>query len=108
MSRSDFQIVINYKPFEKVIKMETSFNTIKIFKITKVAPTCFGLHKPSSGSYSLCLAKITFLVPVYMSLTDVFSVMAAYMKTPTGAICLNTFARFCVDGNVASVTVAGY
>jgi len=40
---------------------------IKTFKIIKVA-TCFGLHKPSSGSYSLCLAKITFLVPVYMLL----------------------------------------
>ena len=28
----------------------------------KVAPTCFGLHKPSSGSYSLCLAKVTVLI----------------------------------------------
>ena len=40
---------------------------IKTFKIVKVSPTGFGLHKPSSGSYSLCLAKITFLLPVYMS-----------------------------------------
>jgi len=39
---------------------------IKTFRIIKVAPTCFGLHKPSSGSYSLCLANITFLVPVHM------------------------------------------
>jgi len=39
-----------------------------MFKIIEVAPTCFGLHKPSSESYSLCLAKITFLVPVYVLL----------------------------------------
>jgi len=32
---------------------------IETFRIIKVASTCFGLHKPSSGSYSLCLAKIT-------------------------------------------------
>jgi len=30
---------------------------IKTFRITKVVPKYFGLHKPSSGSYSLCLAK---------------------------------------------------
>jgi len=41
---------------------------IKTFKIIKVAPACFDLLKPSSGSYNLCLAKITFLVPVYVSL----------------------------------------
>ena len=41
---------------------------IKTFKNIKVSPTCFGLHKPSSESYSLCIAKITFLDPVYMSL----------------------------------------
>ena len=27
------------------------FKEIKSFKIIIVAPTCFGLHKPSSGSY---------------------------------------------------------
>ena len=37
---------------------------IKTFRIIKVAPTCFGLHNTSSGSYNLCLAKITFLVPL--------------------------------------------
>jgi len=25
------------------------------------APTCFGLHKPSSGSYSLCFTEVTIL-----------------------------------------------
>jgi len=29
---------------------------IEIFRIITVAPTFFGLHKPSSWSYSLCLA----------------------------------------------------
>jgi hypothetical protein len=39
---------------------------IKTFKIITVAATCFGLHKPSSGSHSTCLAKITLLVQVYL------------------------------------------
>jgi len=38
---------------------------IKTFKIIKVASTCFGLNKPSSGSYSLRFAKVTKLIPIY-------------------------------------------
>jgi hypothetical protein len=38
---------------------------LKTFKTTIVAPTCFGLHKPSSGSYSLCFAQVTILISVY-------------------------------------------
>ena len=66
---------------------------IKKFSIITVASTCFGLHKPSSGSYSLCLAETTFLVPVYLSLllcsvswphmrlsTDCSSLMMVYVK----------------------------
>jgi len=34
---------------------------LKSFKIIIFAPTCFGLHKPSSGSYSLRFAKVTML-----------------------------------------------
>ena len=41
---------------------------IQIYRIIIFAPTCFGLHKPSSGNYNLCLRKIIFVVPVYMSL----------------------------------------
>jgi len=37
---------------------------LKSFKIIIVAPTCFGLHKPSSGSYSLCFAKVTMLTSI--------------------------------------------
>jgi len=29
---------------------------LKSFKIITVAPACFGLHTPSSGSYILCLS----------------------------------------------------
>jgi hypothetical protein len=51
---------------------------IKIFIIITVAPTCFGLHQPSSGSHNPCLAKITLLVQVYMSL-QTFSVLRPHM-----------------------------
>jgi hypothetical protein len=40
----------------------------KTFKIISVAPTCFGLYKPSSGSHKKYLAKITLMVQVYMLL----------------------------------------
>jgi hypothetical protein len=39
-----------------------------MMKIIKAASTCFGLPKPISGSHSQRLAKITMLVPVYLSL----------------------------------------
>jgi len=51
---------------------------LKHFKISKTAPTCFGLQgKPSSGSLSQYLAKITHLVKSgYVDLVqDVVSVM---------------------------------
>jgi len=54
---------------------------LKHFKISKSAPTCFGLsRKPSSGSHSQYLAKITHLVKSgYVELVqDIVSVMAAY------------------------------
>jgi len=38
----------------KIVKL------LRSFKIIITAPTCFGLHKPSSESYSLCLAKVTY------------------------------------------------
>jgi hypothetical protein len=41
---------------------------IKTFKIITVAPTCFSLYKPSSGSHKQYLAKITLMVQVYMLL----------------------------------------
>jgi hypothetical protein len=41
-------------------------SSIKTIKIIKAAPTSFGLHKPSSGSHSQLVAKITMLVPMYL------------------------------------------
>ena len=71
--------------------------TVKSYKIIIVAPTCFGLHKPSSGSYSLCFAEVTMLISVtypYMklwvlwlhmqaqiSLYEVMGIVAAYAGT---------------------------
>jgi len=44
--------------YYKVVKQLKSFKTI-IFTLA-----CFGLHKPSSGSYSLCFAKVTILITI--------------------------------------------
>ena len=58
-----------------------SVELLKHFKIRKTAPTCFGLKgKPSSGSHSQYLAKITHLVQSgYVErVQDLVSVMAAY------------------------------
>jgi hypothetical protein len=47
-------------------KLYINCSIIKTIRIIKAAPTCFGLHKPSPGSYRQRLAKITVLVPVYV------------------------------------------
>jgi hypothetical protein len=61
----DFKFFISPTNAHKFI---LDFKIIKTIKITKAAPTCFGLHKPSYGRDSQSLAKITLLVPVYLSL----------------------------------------
>jgi hypothetical protein len=51
--------------------MHTKYIEIRIIKTTKiitVAPTCFGLCKPSSGSHKQYLAKITLMFQIYMLL----------------------------------------
>ena len=40
--------------YSKIIEL------LKTFKTTIIAPTCFGLHEPSSGNYSLCFAKLRY------------------------------------------------
>ena len=43
------------------------YKIVKQFKSSKIiifAPTCFGLHKPSSGSYSMCFGKVAKLTSV--------------------------------------------
>jgi hypothetical protein len=40
----------------------------KTFKMITVAPTCFSLYKPSSGSHKQYIVKITLMVQVYMLL----------------------------------------
>jgi len=44
--------------------------TVKTFKTIIFAPTCFGLHKPSSGSYSLRIVEVTISIPIYKSLLE--------------------------------------
>jgi len=48
---------------------------LKHIKIIEAAPTCFG--KPSSGSHSQCLAKITRLVQCWCGRRADVSAMAA-------------------------------
>ena len=51
----------------------------------EVAPTCFGLHKPPSGNYSLCLAKIKFLAAVYIQYICGHDTENIYSDMYTGA-----------------------
>jgi len=61
---------------------------LKSFKIIVVAPTCFGLHKPSSGS-SQPVFRRSYNVDIrYISLFDVIGIVAVYfvqsaMKGPS-------------------------
>ena len=43
-------VQLKHTNYYKIVKQ------LKSFKIVIVAPAYFGLHTPSSGSYSLCLA----------------------------------------------------
>ena len=52
--------------------------TVKTSKTIIFAPTCFGLHKPLSGSYSPRFAKVTILIAINKSLLGVFNIMTAY------------------------------
>jgi len=54
---------------------------LKLFKITIVAPTCFGLHKPSSGSAQPVLRQIYNVDFGYISLFEVIGIVAAYSAT---------------------------
>ena len=50
------------------------------------APTCFGLHKPSSGSYSLRFARVAIWTPIYKSLLRYsvlwLHILLTYLLTP--------------------------
>jgi len=50
---------------------------LKSFKIIIVAPTCFDLHKTSSGSSQLVLRQICNVDIGYISLFDVIGIVAA-------------------------------
>ena len=51
---------------------------LKSFKIIIVAPTCFGLHKPSSGSSQPVLRQSYSVDFGYMPLYEVIGIVAAY------------------------------
>ena len=51
---------------------------LKSFKIIIVAPTCFGLHKPSSGSSQPVLRQSYNVDFGYKSLFEVIGIVAAY------------------------------
>ena len=59
----------------KIIKM------LKSFKIIIVAPSCFGLHKPSSASSHPVLCQNYNVDSGYISLFEVIGIVAAYAAT---------------------------
>jgi len=56
----------------KIVKL------LKSFKIIIVAPACFGLHKPSSGSSQLVLRQSYNVDIGYISLFEVIGTVVAY------------------------------
>jgi len=65
----------NAHSYYKIVKL------LKSFKIIIVAPTCFGLHKPSSGS-SRSVLRYSYNVDFgYISLYEVTGMLAAYAAT---------------------------
>jgi hypothetical protein len=58
-------------------------------KFYTVAPTCFGLLWPSSGSFSLNLAKVTFFVEVVSKITS------SWLMQYCGSMC-HLWRAFCV------------
>jgi len=85
--------IANIKPF---ICPTNAHNTYKIFKQLKsfkiiiVAPTCFGLHKPSSGNPpNMCFAKVAMLISV------TYIVIWSYRYS--GCIC-----SYCTDKDICN------
>jgi len=59
--------IANIKFFICPTNAHNSYKIVKLlksFKIIIVAPTCFGLHKPSSGSSQPVLRQVTMLISV--------------------------------------------
>jgi len=59
-----------------------NYKTVKIFKTIIYASTCFGLHKPSSGSYRLRFAKVTLFIVIYNILQSIFNFGKAHAVAP--------------------------
>ena len=60
--------------------MHTNFKIVKLLKLFKViivAPTCFGLYKPSSGSSQPVLRQSYNVEFGYISLFEVIGIVAA-------------------------------
>ena len=53
---------------------------LKSFKIIIVAPACFGLHKPSSGSSQPVLRQTYNVDFGYVSLFEVIGIVASYVR----------------------------
>jgi len=60
----------------KIVKL------LKLFNIIIVAPTCFGLHKPSSGSSQPVLRQSYNIDIGYISLFEVIGIVAEYFVQP--------------------------
>jgi len=68
-------VQLMHKNYYKIVKQ------LKSFKIIIVAPTCFGLHKPSSGISQPVLLQTYNVDFGYISLFEVIGIVAAYAAT---------------------------
>ena len=76
------------------------FELLKSFKTVMFAPRCFGLHKPSSGSYSLRFAKVTILIGMYKSLLK-YSVLYKHNASfDNTTLYLYTIKSYICQGNM--------
>ena len=62
--------------------------TVKTLKTIIFATACFGLHKPSSGRYSLHFAKVTILIAVYKSLLKYSVLWLLILFSPVVCVCV--------------------
>jgi hypothetical protein len=70
-----------YTNYCKIVKL------LKSFKLIIVAPTCFGLHKPSSGSSQPVLRQSYSVDIGYILLFEVIGIVAAHADLPDDGLC---------------------
>jgi len=73
---------------------------LESFKIITVAPTCFGLYKPSSGSSQPVLRQSYSVDFGYISLFEVIGIVTAYAATIPITQAESSLMMVCVNRNM--------